>query len=223
MSLGLLIINPNSSKSVTDNLEFILTAPPHTTLTFYTGPPNAPPEIIDYETSLSSANACFPELRDSYINKYDGFLVCCFSDHPLIYMLREITDKPIFGIFQASLTYSLTQSPSKFGILTSTKSWESILDNSTDDFFGGYRCPLFQGTVASEVDVLKLSDPTYFSKLVEKAKVLSGRESRIILLGCAGLSGLESKLEKEIPGVKFIDSVKIGVELLNALVRFTSN
>ncbi len=217
-----LIINPNSSKSVTDNLEEILPVPPNTTLKFYTGPPNAPPEIDGPETSRQSTEACFPDLRDHYMD-HDGFLVCCYSDHPLIYKLREITKKPVLGIFQASVTYAVTTSPSKFGILTSTSSWESILDQAVKGFFGGVDVPLFTGTVASNINVLKLGDPKYFKKLVERAKICVDAGAKTILLGCAGLSGLEKKLEAEFEDVKFIDSVKFGSELLNTLVRFDKN
>jgi len=214
-----LIVNPNSSKSVTENLEQILPVPPNTTLKYYTGPPSAPPEIDGPETSKQSAEACFPELWDSYMD-HDGFLICCYSDHPLIYKLREITKKPVLGIFQASVTYAVTTSPSKFGILTSTSSWEPILNEAVKGFFGNVDVPLFTGTVASNINVLKLGDPKYFKKLIERAQICVDAGAKTILLGCAGLSGLEEKLEAEFDGVRFIDSVKFGSELLNTLVRF---
>lgn len=214
-----LIINPNSSQSVTDNLKDILPTPPATHLTFYTGPPNAPPEIDGPETSRESTEACLPDLLAHHVDHYDGYLVCCYSDHPLIYELRKHTSKPVLGIFQATVTYAVTKSPEKFGILTSTGSWEPILDIAVDDFFGA-KVPLFTGTVASNIEVLKLSDPKYFKELVARARICVDAGAKTVLLGCAGLSGLEGKLEAEFPGVRFIDSVKIGSELLNALVRF---
>lgn len=217
---NLLIVNPNSSQSVTDNLKQLLPAPPSTKLSFYTGPASAPPEIDGPETSRQSTEACLPDLLAHYVvNGYDGYLICCYSDHPLIYELRKHTDKPVMGIFQASVTYAMTKSPEKFGILTSTSSWEKILDEAVEDFFG-VKIPLFTGTVASNVEVLKLGDPKYFNELVTKARICVDAGAKTILLGCAGLSGLEDKLQAEFDGVRFIDSVKIGSELLNSLVRF---
>ena len=218
----LLIINPNSSQSVTDNLKSLLPVPPATELEFYTGPPDAPPEIDGPETSKKSTEVCLPDLLKHYVDDYSGYLVCCYSDHPLIYELRKHTAKPVLGIFQASVTYALTQSPDKFDILTSTSSWEKILDDAVYHLFGGANVPLFTGTVASNVEVLKLGDPKYFKKLVERARICVDSGAKTVLLGCAGLSGLEAKLEAEFDGVKFIDSVKIGAELLNSLVRFNS-
>jgi Asp/Glu/hydantoin racemase len=218
-----LIVNPNSSESVTENLQQLLPTPPSTELTFYTGPPEAPPEIDGPETSKKSTEACLPDLLKNYVDHYDGYLICCYSDHPLIYELRNHTEKPVLGIFQASVIYAMSKSPSKFGILTSTSSWESILDTAVADFFGSVKIPLFTGTVASNINVLKLGDPKYFKKLVEKAQICVEAGSKTVLLGCAGLSGLEGKLEAEFQGVRFIDSVKIGSELLNSLVRFDTN
>ncbi|CDR40802.1 CYFA0S05e04654g1_1 [Cyberlindnera fabianii] len=221
--MKLLIINPNSSKSVTDNLEEILPVPPQSHLSFYTGPSDAPPEIDGPETSKKSCETCLRDIKEKELYKhYDGYLVCCYSDHPLIYELRKLTDKPILGIFQASVTYAMTRSPQKFGILTSTKSWEPILDEAVKAFFGGVDVPLFTGTVASNVNVLGLSDPENYKKLVKKANKVVDDGAKTILLGCAGLSGLEGKLMESIPGVMIVDSVKLGVELLYSLVRMES-
>lgn len=43
---------------------------------------------------------------------------------------------------------------------------------------------------------------------------------KCVLLGCAGMAGLDKKLGNTFPGIKFIDSVKIGVQFLESLVRF---
>lgn len=82
--ISLLIINPNSSASVTDGLRQILAPPPGSTLTFYTAPPSAPPSINDATTGVLSAAACFADINaQDLIAKYDGFLVCCCTSFPL--------------------------------------------------------------------------------------------------------------------------------------------
>lgn len=40
-----------------------------------------------------------------------------------------------------------------------------------------------------------------------------------VLLGCAGMAGLDEKLHAEFPHIVFIDSVKAGVEFLVSLTR----
>lgn len=84
MPTSILVINPNSSKSVTDGLEEALRAPPETTLAFYTAPADAPNAINDATTGTLSAAACFRDLVEKgLIDQYDGFLVSCCESYIL--------------------------------------------------------------------------------------------------------------------------------------------
>lgn len=233
MSSKLLVVNPNSSKSMTDALKPLIKPIPSFEIDYYTGPPSSPPEIDGYETSKQSTEACFPELKDK-VADYDGILIACYSDHPLIYKLKEITSKPILGIFQSTILYSLTYTPTnKFAILTSNHEWEKILDLSLYEFFNGRldkghydddiksKLPQFAiPTLASNVNVLELKDPAKFKKLQGKVDHLVDQGAKLILLGCAGLSGLDEKFGPLYPDIIFVDSVKVGIQLLVALVNF---
>ncbi|ODV84264.1 hypothetical protein CANARDRAFT_177131 [[Candida] arabinofermentans NRRL YB-2248] len=202
---------------------------PGFTYSYFTGPPSSPPEINNTEDGLSSAKACMEKINENpeeYLN-YDGYLICCFSDHPLVHQLSNIVNVPVMGIFQACVLYALNSAndDNKVAILTSSKSWETILDNSLLKFFNGSNTPhdlpsFFLPTLASDVDVLKLADPENYAKLQGKIQQLIDQNARIILLGCAGLSTLDAKFMKDYPGTKFIDSIKIGIQLLAANVRF---
>lgn len=230
MVSSLLIINPNSSKSVTDNLETILQKPPQVDFTFYTAPAAAPREIDGHETSILSEKIVLPDLLAQHvIEKYDGFLICCYSDHPLIHSLSKHTKKPILGIMQATLLYSLLNpSIHKLFILTSVSEWESILDLAIVDFIGTEEFPIkkFQKTKALNVNVLNLNDPKEFNQIQEKVDYFLNNNYKndnidCVLMGCAGMSGfVVNKLSECYPKIQFIDSVKTGVEFLNSSVRF---
>lgn len=225
----ILVVNPNSSQSVTDNLKNLIEPQYGFQVDFYTGPPSAPAEIDGPESAHQSAKACLPEL-EPLLKDYDAMLIGCYSNHPLIADLKKADmSKNILGIFQASLLYSLTHTPSvKFAILTSTKSWEKVLDESMLDFFYGpdsnvKQLPTFAvPTKAANVSVLELGNPEKFEKLKRKVQELVDQGVRVILLGCAGLSGLDQKFAHIFPDVKFVDSVKVGVYLLYGLVGFDS-
>lgn len=76
--ISLLILNPNSSQSVTDGLKQVLVTPPGVKLDFYTAPKDAPTQIMDLTTGVQSGAVCFSNLQgDGTIEAYDGFLVCC--------------------------------------------------------------------------------------------------------------------------------------------------
>ncbi|ODV97329.1 hypothetical protein PACTADRAFT_32800 [Pachysolen tannophilus NRRL Y-2460] len=219
---------------MTDNLKPLVKELSFTSLykiEYYTGPASSPPEISDLETSLISTNSCLPEL-ESQIDEYDGFLIACYSDHPLIYKLRELTSKPVLGIFAASIMYALAYTPThKFAILTSNNEWEKLLNESLHKFFYGKEfnsdndnmalLPSFvEPTLASNINVLELKDPEKFEELQNKVSYLVNEKGvKIILLGCAGLSGLDKKFCNIFEGVIFVDTVKIGVGLLVSLLN----
>lgn len=226
---SILIINPNSSVGVTNNLKDILIKPPQVQFEFYTAPPEAPKEINGNETSILSEKVVIPDLLEKgTIDKHDGFLVCCYSDHPLIHSLGKHTHKPILGIMQATLLYALlTPSVSRLFILTSVNEWEPLLDKAITDFVGASEFPTkkFQKTKGLDVSVLSLSDPEEYSKISTRVKDILNKEYahdniNCVLLGCAGMAGLDEKLNESFPEVQFIDSVKVGVEFLTGLIRF---
>ena len=86
--MSILIINPNSSASITSGLEEALQplCPPGIQCDFYTGPAEgggAPPAIQDLRTGIASAQACYADLQIKVcLEKYDGFLVCCCEPTP---------------------------------------------------------------------------------------------------------------------------------------------
>jgi Asp/Glu/hydantoin racemase len=75
---NLLVINPNSSQSITAGLREVLEPPPGVALKFYTAPNTAPDSIMDITTGVQSAAACFEDMKSqNMLENYDGFLVCC--------------------------------------------------------------------------------------------------------------------------------------------------
>lgn len=228
----LLVINPNSSKKVTDDLERTVVAPPDVVLEFYTAPAASPKEITGTETSIKSGEIVLEDLvKKGLLKKYDGYLVCCYSDHPLVHSIPSQTAKPVLGIMQATLLYSLLRSsPKKLFVLTSGKDWNPLLDQAIVDFFGCGTFPLnkFQKTQSLDIEIVSLNDERNFAEVTAIVRQLlevkyAADDIDCVLLGCAGMAGLDSKLTEVLPHIQFVDSVKIGVELLVALARFRPN
>lgn len=93
---SLLVINPNSSQSITDGLRDSLDpiTPPGTRLSYFTAPPHAPAAISDVITANQTATACYEVLVESKaVVAYDGFLVsCCASFLSLSADIRFLTE-----------------------------------------------------------------------------------------------------------------------------------
>ncbi|KAL4986378.1 tubulin-domain-containing protein [Aspergillus falconensis] len=136
---SILVINPNTSTHMTSTLVPILdklgytdvhfdyfTAPQSETVTLPDGRViHGIPSINSGEDSVLSALHCRPFV-EPLVEKYDGFLVACYSAHPLVGMLREaiekledaallelgptasIKRKYVTGIFEGSIVISLS-------------------------------------------------------------------------------------------------------------------
>ena len=83
-----------------------------------------------------------PTLRP-LLDRYDAFLVACYSQHPLVPLLKEepaikAGRKPVTGIFEASVGASLQSihPEERFGIVSTGKVWEAILTEATVQFLG---------------------------------------------------------------------------------------
>ena len=76
----ILVINPNSSASITAGLQMSLSAicPPWVSLEFYTAPDHAARAISDFRTMNTTSTHCYEDLvKRGAFQQYDGFMVCC--------------------------------------------------------------------------------------------------------------------------------------------------
>ena len=102
-SFRLLVVNPNTSVSMTNALrpvvERALGASNDVTCDFFTAPspsgtevhPGALPSINSPEDCKASAQYVYPFI-EPLLENYDAFLVACYSEHPLVGMLGRAID-----------------------------------------------------------------------------------------------------------------------------------
>ncbi|KAK6341051.1 hypothetical protein TWF696_009360 [Orbilia brochopaga] len=225
---SILVINPNSTTSITDGLKQMLEplVPADTILSFFTGPPSAPASINDSESSARSADACLPALI-SFLPHHAGFVVACYSEHPLVPLLRQYTKKPVVGIFEASITHALLlKGPGGWGIVTTGKIWEDLLSIGVGNFVGEEGNG-FEGVESTGLSAVELHsvEPDEVRRRVGEAVVrLVGRgDVRVICLGCAGMAGLEDAVTRALEplgkSVHIVDGVKAGVMQVDSMIR----
>ncbi|KAK9242007.1 hypothetical protein V1506DRAFT_509858 [Lipomyces tetrasporus] len=128
--LRLLIINPNTSKSITESLKPHLAHLdlPNTILTYWTCPTGTSILKAQADNIYSALHSLLPLLSISHL--YDGFLIACYADHMLTPLLQSfLGSKPVTGIFEASVSTALRLlAPGyQFGILTTGKPYEAML------------------------------------------------------------------------------------------------
>ena len=248
--MKILVVNPNSSTSITDRLSKSIEPPPGVQLTWWTAPSEAPPSIDDEETSDSSTSVCLPRILElckpaasagalagSVERLFDGILIACYSDHPLIALLRtHLEDPPIhvLGILEASVAHALLlpQQPplNKFGIITTGQTWEPVLESAVKSVLGVTESERFAGVRSTGVGVLGFHGPGESDEVdpgVEKAvQELVKNGAGVIILGCAGMNGLEASVKRAASrvgsgrAVLVVDGVRGGIQLLAGLIRY---
>jgi Asp/Glu/hydantoin racemase len=189
---NVLVINPNSSESVTKQLIDSLGqhAPPNVKLSFC-NPDHGPANIMDQETSKESAAAAMKWLRahDDLLQWADGFLVCCFSKHPLVDLLQDETGKPTTGIFEAAVTHAMLIGK-RFGIVTTGQGWKQQLKEDVEEFLGAKATDRLVGVEPTELHFDELqeadSNNNTTARMVEAGQLLAKNGADVIVLGCAG-------------------------------------
>ncbi|TCD62706.1 hypothetical protein EIP91_006531 [Steccherinum ochraceum] len=250
--MNILIVNPNSTQSMTEGLKPLLAdlASANLSLHFFTAPSDAPPSIDDARTSALSTSVTFSALQSILKDarssestdvkiRYSGYLVACFSSHPLTPLLRSRTTAPVLNIFEAALLHARALAM-PFGIVTTGQYWEAVLENGAKEFFSGRDVDNATTSPATdEINVagfvgvrstgltaaqLHLTEREVVDRRIADASAdLVGQGARAIILGCAGMSGMEDAIrvgaQRHGREVRIIDGVRAGVVLLEGLVK----
>ena len=233
--LKILVINPNSSAAITEALKRSLlpTCPNHINLTFY-NPLTGPPGIKDEQTAQESTNACLAEFTAIPpridISEYDGALVACFSEHPLIDRLTDLyrsIGRPgkVVGIYHAAVAFALLTS-GRFGILATGTGVKTNLIKATSTFLGSDDSDRFAGALTTGLQIVELQDKNFVEKVENGMKTTTKRlldnDAKTVIFGCAGMSGMERWVqqvaEQEGKEVRIIDGVKAGMYMLASLI-----
>lgn len=240
---------------MTDALRPLLTdltaSHPSLALDYYTAPQDAPPSIDDEETSNLSASVVLPSLISQssgsddalpLAKRYSGYLIACFSPHPLTTLMREETTAPVLNIFEAALLHARALAV-PFGIVTTGHYWEAVLEDGARKFFCGkdstanavdkrtpagneIHVPGFVGVRSTGMSAIQLHSTQKEDvdrRIADASAELVGKGAKAIILGCAGMSGMEDAIrdgaQRHGREVRIIDGVRAGVVLLEGLAR----
>ena len=216
--MRILFINPNTSESFTEKIQLIASqyALPSTQVSAM-NPASGPRSIESiYDELLSSAGTL--ELALGKLADYDAFVIACYSDHPTVYALREITDKPVLGIAEASM-YMACMLGYKFSIVTTNDEWEPLLWDAVRHYGLAERCASVRTTGMAVLELESSEQDTH--SLIERAALQAIQEdgAEVICLGCAGMTGLDKHLE-EVLNVPVIDGVVAALKLLEGMAGY---
>ncbi|KAH0610970.1 uncharacterized protein H6S33_011397 [Morchella sextelata] len=230
MPIKILAINPNSTASMTGSVVQLLSTITPSDVVFvpFTAPAPAPPSINDSADCQTSADVALPLLLP-ILADYAGFIVCCYSEHPLVPMLKSHTSSPVVGIFEASVTASLhlLRPGQKFGIVTTGRVWEELLGAGVHRFLGGAGEGVFAGVESTGLTAVQLHEVAKEEverRIGEAAERLLRRgDVGVVCLGCAGMVGMGEAVGRAAGRVKVevrvVDGVVAAAGVVVGLVR----
>ncbi len=212
--MKILCINPNSSKEVTTGIKETCNKYPLTDI---------PLEVIDIPESPSGIETYQDAaLAEKYLlekfftleKSYDGFIIACHSDIG-VDVLRELTVKPVIGIGEASMLFALPLGH-KFSILSLKEKKIPQKEDQVKRYGLEDRCASIRATGLGVVATYQDKK----EKLLEAGfKAVKEDGAEVLILGCAGMAGLDKELEKII-GVPVIDGVVSALLLMEGFLRY---
>ncbi len=210
MSEPIIVINPNSTVAVTEDIDRALDplrfadGPEIVCLTLAEGPPG-----IETQDHVDSVVEPIRRRVEAEEGRAAAFVIACFSD-PGVAQAREATAKPVFGIAESGLMSAMARA-GRVGVI-------AILEASVERHRRFYRARGIEGRIAGELaldlGVLELAEEKVaFARLTEVgARLRDELRAEILVLGCAGMARYRARLEAAL-GVPVVDPTQAAVAM----------
>ena len=214
MSARLLLINPNTTASMTERMADAAraVARPGTQIDAATVESSVP--FIDGWYDETIAAAAVARLVSERAGTFDAAIIACFGD-PGLYASRELTDAPVVGIAEASFLLAISLGH-RFGIV-------STVDRATPatwDLLRHYgieaRCAAVE---PSEAEVLELDDDpsAQLDRMLAAGNRAIAAGAEVLCMGCGAMLSIRAELERRL-GVPVVEAVPAAVAYAEALV-----
>ncbi len=209
--MQILLINPNSDPDMTAAIHSVAEQFAGNDFTVVTkATPGAPQFIETYQDEVLAAPGMMQLVRVNEA-EVDAFVVACHCD-PNLDALKEMTERPVVGIGEASMKLA-TMLGHSFSVVTTHQ-------HSIPGKLVQARAYHMQDQLASVRAPAKgeenLADAELFLELSRRA--IEEDRAEVIVLGCAGLSGMDSRIGSEL-GVPVLDGVKCALAVATGLLR----
>jgi allantoin racemase len=160
--------------------------------------PAAPSFIETYEDMVKAAPGMIQLARKNE-SQFDAVVIACHYD-PQLDLMKEILEKPVVGIGEASIKIASMLGP-RFSILT-TDNHSIPIHEELVRRYNLYE--VLASVRAPEIDVEGGSEEELY---LSTAKIAVEKDrADVIVLGCAGLTGLHRRLQQELD-VPVLDGV----------------
>lgn len=216
MSDSILVINPNSSETVTRAMDEacevlrIRGGPSIDCMTLAEGPPG-----VETQRDVEAVVPPLIRVVSQREKDYGAFVIACFSD-PGVHALRELTKKPVLGIAEAGILTALTLGH-KFGVIAILKA--SVTRQARLIAAMGLTDRL-AGSLPLGLGVTELADEKKtFHRMVETgSRLRDERGANVVVMGCGGMAPYRSRLQDTL-GIPVVEPTQAAVSMVIGRVR----
>jgi allantoin racemase len=173
--------------------------------------PGAPAFIDSYQDQLAAAPGMAALVRE-HEAATDAFVVACHCD-PNLDALKEMTARPVVGIGEASMKIATMLGHGFSVVSTSRRSVPGKQALARKYHLDG----LLRSVRAPAEDASDCRDEALFLELARAA--IDEDMAEVIVLGCAGLTGMDKKIQQAL-GVPVLDGVVCALIIATGLVRY---
>ncbi len=217
--MKLLIINPNTTTSMTARIAAAARAVAHgTTEVIATNPAGGPASIEGYFDEAFSVPGLLEEIAKGEAAGADAHIIACFDDTGLE-AARCLARAPVIGIGEAAF-HMAPLVAHRFSVITTLSRSIAAIETNLLKYGLDRRCARVR---AAEVPVLALEDPGSGARAQINAEITAAlRDDRCdaIVLGCAGMADLARSLSVQ-HGVPVLDGVACAVKLAEGLAALS--
>ena len=208
---SLLVINPNTSASVTTLLQHHVQAAGSPTLSLHTLTARFGAPYISDEASYAVAHHAVLDswaVAQAQGLKPDAVLIGCFGD-PGLFALRDGAGVPVSGLAEAAFAAAAWYG--RFAIVTGGDRWRPMLVRLANAL--GHGQTLAGIHTVAPTGAQLAADPLGARKLLVEAccQAADRFKANAVILGGAGLAGMAADIASQVP-VPLIDSVTAGAQ-----------
>jgi allantoin racemase len=209
--MKILIINPNSDPGMTAAIQESAQAFAAGDFDVHTVPTPGAPRFIETHTDEIRCGPGMMEIMKEDEAAYDAFVVACHSDVN-IEAVREVTRKPVIGIGEASMKLASFLGRTFSVVTTHQHSVPGKLEQVRKRHLQHQLASVRAAGAGEE----GLGGLDLFLELSRRAKEEDGAE--VIVLGCAGLAGMDRKIRDTLD-IPVLDGVVCALILAAGFAR----
>lgn len=215
--MRILIINPNTSKKMTDKIrvvantakradcEVIVTCPDHGPITIESS--------YDEAYAIGSTINMVKQATDA--GSYDAIILACFCEIG-VEAAREISSAPVLGLEEPTLATALMLGD-KFGVMTEQRPRVAMKKRHVRRYGLLQRMASIRPLELSVAELAADPKGTKAAGMKLARRMIEEDGAEVIIMGCAAMAGYSDDLEREL-GVPVLDPLKVTLKLAEAIV-----